>query len=224
MKLSLNGSTIRTTPIMRQIQVAAEAGFQGLEIWFNKVDEHVTAGGTVAEIRQSLDDHGLTAPSCIYLGDWFDTTGEAFRQAWDESKRRIEIAAQLGAPYVIAGPPLGTADYDLGAQRYRQLLELGSEHGVKPSMEFLGFVEQLNTIEDALEVMEKADHPDANTIIDPAHIHRGGGPLESIGKLTANQIGVAHFDDVVADDVVPRSEQLDGDRVWPGDGVFDLRR
>jgi len=224
MKFSLNGSTIRTTPILTQIEAAAAAGFEALEVWFDKVDEHVAAGNTVAEVRNALDDHGLAVPTCIYLGDWFDSSGESHRHVLDECKRRIAIAAELGAPHVIAGPPLGKADYELGARNYRELLEIGAEFGVKPSMEFLGFVDQLNTIEDALEVMTKSGHPDASTVLDPAHIHRGGSPMESISKLTDSQIAVAHFDDVVADDVVHRGEQLDGDRVWPGEGVYDLAR
>jgi len=46
------------------------------------------------------------------------------------------------------------ADHDLGARNYRELLEIGLAMGVKPAMEFLGFVEDINTIEDALERME----------------------------------------------------------------------
>ena len=222
MKYSLNGSTIRTTPILRQIEAAAQAGFEGLEIWFDKVDQHVASGGSVTEIRQAVDDHGLVVPTCIYLGDWFDSAGEACRQALDECRRRMEIASQLGAPCVIAGPPLGKADYQLGAQRYRELLELGAEFGVKPSMEFLGFVDDLNTIEDALEIMQKCGHPDATTVVDPAHIYRGGGSLESLAMLTADQVAVAHFDDCPAD--VPREIQHDEHRVWPGEGIFDLPR
>ena len=43
-----------------------------------------------------------------------------------------------------------------------------------------------------------------------------------IAKLTAQQIAVSHFNDVPADP--PREQQHDKDRVWPGDGIFDLRR
>ena len=50
---------------------------------------------------------------------------------------------QFGATYVIASPPAGEADYDLGAARYRELLEAGESIGVQPAMEFLGFVGQL---------------------------------------------------------------------------------
>ncbi len=222
MLYALNGSTIRTTPILTQIEAAARAGYAGLEIWFDKVDEHVAGGGSVSEIRRALDEHGLSVPTCIYLGDWFDTTGDAYQRALDECQRRFDIAAELGAPYVIAGPPLGSAPYDLGAQHYRELLELGARVGVKPSMEFLGFVEQLNTIEEALEIITRCAHPDATTVIDPAHIYRGGGSVESLALLTSDQIAVAHFDDCPAD--VPREIQQDEHRVWPGDGIFDLTR
>ena len=221
-KYSLNGSTIRTTGVMRQIEVAAAAGYVGIELWFDKIDEHTAAGGTVTEIKQALDDHGLAVPTTIYLYDWFDTTGASYEQALEESKRRMEIGAQLGAPFVIAGPPRGMADYELGAQHYRQLLEIGTTIGIKPAMEFLGFVEQLNTIEDALDVMERSGRGDATTVLDPAHIYRGGGSVEAIAKLRPQQIAISHFDDCPAD--VPQEIQHDEHRVMPGEGIFDLQR
>jgi len=221
-KYSLNGSTIRTTDVMRQIEVAAAAGYVGIELWFDKIDEYTAAGGTVAEIKQALDDHGLAVPTTIYLCDWFDTAGAAYQQALEESKRRMEIGAQLEAPFVIAGPPRGRADYELGARHYRELLEMGAAVGIKPAMEFLGFVEQLNTIEDALDVMERSGRDDATTVLDPAHIYRGGGSVETIASLRPEQIAVSHFDDCPAE--VPREIQEDEHRVMPGEGIFDLSR
>ena len=223
LKLCLNASTIMTTDIMTQIDVAQKTGFTALELWFDHIDDFINEGkGSAADIKKALDDNGLAVPTCIYLGDWFDTEGEAHAVAMDEIKRRLEIASTVGAPHVIAGPPGGKACYDTGAAHYRELLELGDQFGVKPAMEFLGFVEQLNTIEDAIEIMKKSGRDDATTILDPFHIFRGGGDLESIAKLTAQQIAVSHFNDVPADP--PREQQHDKDRVWPGDGIFDLRR
>jgi sugar phosphate isomerase/epimerase len=219
---SLNGSTIHTTQILRQIEAAGAAGYAGIELWFDKVDEHIGRGGSLADIRRALSDHGLAVPTMIYLGDWFDTTGPRYAQALDKCQRRMGIAAELGAPFVIAGPPLGRADYDLGARHYRELLEIGVPMGVRPAMEFLGFVEQLNTIEEALEVMTRSGRSDSTTVLDPAHIYRGGGSVEAIAKLKADQIAVCHFDDCPAN--VPREIQHDGDRVMPGEGIFDLDR
>jgi len=222
LKYCLNASTIMTTPIMTQIEVAAKAGYEGIELWHDHIDAYLKDGGQLADIRKAVDDRGLAVPTTIYLGDWFDTTGDDHTKAIDECKRRLDQSAVLGAPHAIAGPPMGTADYDLGAEHYRELLEIGTERGVKPSMEFLGFVEQLNTIEDALEVMQKSGRDDATTILDPFHIFRGGGSVESIAKLTASQIAVSHFNDVPSDP--PREVQHDKDRVMPGDGHFDLKR
>jgi len=219
---SLNGSTIKTTPLMDQIRVAAEAGYTGIELWHDKIDEYLQSGGQLSDIRKALDDGGLTVPTTIYLCDWFDTSGQEHASALDECRRRLEQSAALGAIHVIASPPGGAANYELGAKNYHELLEIGAEFGVKPSMEFLGFVDQLNTIEDALEIVQKADHPDGTMVIDPFHIYRGGGDVESLSKLTASQIGVAHFMDTI--DTVPREQQHDQHRVMPGDGCFPLDR
>ena len=211
-----------TTPILRQIEVAAQVGYEAIELWHDHIDTFIEQGGSVSDIRKAVDDAGLAVPTTIYLAGWFDTDGEEHANAIDECKRRMEHSAVLGAPHIIAGPPMGTADYDIGANHYRELLEIGDEFGVKPSMEFLGFVDQLNTIEDALEVMEKSGRDDATTILDPFHIFRGGGSVESIAKLSADQIGISHYNDIPAEPT--RLEQHDKDRVMPGDGVFDLRR
>ena len=136
--------------------------------------------------------------------------------------RMMEQSVVLGAPFVIAGPPGGTADCQLGAENYRRLLETGVVMGVKPSMEFLGFVEQLNTIEGALEIIQQCGHEAATTILDPFHIFRGGGSIESIAKLTASQIAISHFNDAPAEPA--RETQHDPDRVMPGDGHLDLHR
>ena len=46
--------------------------------------------------------------------------------------------------------------------------------------------------------------------------------MESIRKLRADQVAVAHFNDTPAEPA--REQQGDEDRVWPGDGHLDLRR
>lgn len=218
----LNASTIQTTPLLRQIAVAAEAGYEGIELWHRDIDAYLRQQGTLRDIRQALDDNGLAVPTTIYLRDWFDTTGDAHEQAMDECRRRLQQAAELGALYVIASPPSGHADYDLGAQRYRQLLETGIALGTRPAMEFLGFVDQLNTIEDALEIVHKCGHTEASIILDPFHVFRGGGTVESMARLQEHQIAISHFNDAPA--VPPREQQHDADRVYPGDGHLDLRR
>lgn len=218
----LNASTIKTTHILQKIAVAGEAGYEAIELWHDDIDAFLKQGGSLGDLRKALDDHNLAVPTTIYLAGWFDTTGPEHDRALDECKRRLDQAAELGAPHAIAAPPADRADYEVGAGRYRELLEIGIEKGVRPSMEFLGFVEQLNTIEDCLDVVTRAAHPQATIILDPFHVFRGGGSVESIALLQEGQIAISHFND--APSFPPRRQQHDPDRVMPGDGHLDLRR
>jgi 2-keto-myo-inositol isomerase len=222
MRLSLNASTIRGTPILRQIEIAALAGYGAIELWFTDVDEHLAKGGTVDELRRAVDDRRLSVPTLIYFGGWLEAPEDEWPQIKESASRRLELTAQLGAHYMIACPPEGRAEVPLAARRYRELLEIGDGIGAWPAFEFLGFVEQYKTIESAHEVLTLAHHPKAATVLDPFHIFRGGGTLEAIATLRSDQIAVAHFNDTPTQ---PRREQQhDRDRVWPGDGHLDLHR
>lgn len=219
----LNSSTIKPTPILEKIRIAAETGYQAIELWHDDIDLYIQSGGTVEDIKKAVDDHGLLVPTTIFLKGWWDTTGAAYDQAIEEIKRRLAQAAVVGAPHSIAGPPHQNAgDFDFGAAQYRKLLEVGREFGVKPVMEYLGFANEVNTIAAALEIMEKSGDPDATTVIDPFHCYRGGGGVEDIAKLKPEQIAISHFNDAPADP--PWNTQRDPDRVMPGDGVIDLKR
>lgn len=218
----LNSSTIMPTPLLEKIRIAGETGYAAIELWHSDLDDHLAAGGTLADVQQALSDHGLEVPTTIFLKGWWDTVGAVYERDMDEVKRRLEQARAVGATYAIAGPPLGSVDFEVGAQHYRRLLEVGAEFGVKPVMEYLGFAAEVNTIEAALQVMQGSGHPDATTVLDPFHCFRGGGSIESIAQLPPEQIAISHFNDSPAHP--PRGLQQDCDRVMPGDGIVDLKR
>src|SRR6516162_1398386 len=218
----LNSSTIRPTPILKKIEIAGKAGYTAIELWHDDIDAHLASGGTLREIRKALDDQNLDVPTTIYVKGWFETTGAAHTAELDECKRRMAQSVEVGALHVIAGPPAGMADHDQGARNYRELLEIGLSMGVRPAMEFLGFVDDINTIEDALEIITRAGHPAGTIVLDPFHIFRGGGSPEGIARLRDSQIAIMHFNDSPASP--PRETQHDKDRVYPGDGHLDLAR
>ena len=203
----LNASTIATTPILRQIEVAAAAGYAAIELWHDHIDTHLETGGTLAEIRRAIDDSGLKIPTTIYLAGWFQPAGPEHEVALTEVRRRLEQAAAVGAEFSIAGPPPGIADRELGARHYAELLELGRLYGVKPAFEYLGFVDDINSIDDAIDIIQRSGHPDATIVVDPFHCWRGGGSPASIRKLQTHQIAISHFNDAPA--VPPAHTQHD---------------
>lgn len=219
---SLNSSTIKTTPILEKIRIAAEAGYAAIELWHDDMDAHIAAGGTIQEIRKCVDDHGLKVPTTIHIHGWFQPTGEEHDQAMDVARRKFEQAAAVGAPFAVAGPPHGKADRTLGKRHYHDLLELGASFGVRPAFEYLGFVEDIKTVDDAIDIIEGCGHPNACVVLDPFHCYVGEGGMESIARLNVEQVAVSHFNDAPAEPS-PHT-QRDPDRVMPGDGAIDLKR
>jgi len=216
----LNASTIRTAPVLQQIKTARDAGYDAIELWHDHLDQHLQRGGTLGEVRRALDDNGLVVPTTIYLAGWFQPAGAEHALALTEARRRLEQSAAVGATHAIAGPPPGPADRALGAVHYHELLEIGRTLGVRPAFEYLGFVEEICRLEDAIDIVNRTQHVDATIVIDPFHCVRGGGSIETIRQLDPRRIAISHFNDCPADP--PFRLQRDEDRVMPGDGVVDL--
>lgn len=221
-KYCLNSSTIQPTPILKKIEVAAKAGYEGIELWHADIDKHLETGGNLKEIRVAIDDSGLAVPTTVMLKGWCEPDGPEFDAGIEECKRRLDQAVAVGAIHAVAGPPHGPVDFEMAAIRYGQLLELGKSMGVKPAMEYLGIAQDINSIDDALKIMLDSRHPDATIVLDPFHDFRGGSGCESIARLKESQIAVVHFDDAPAEPA--REEQRDPHRVMPGEGIIDLKR
>lgn len=217
----LNASTIRPAPLLEKIRIASAAGFRALEIWHDDIESFLAARGSLAEIRHALDDQQLVVPTTIYVKGWFETTGQEHACELEVCRRRFDHAAAIGARHVIAGPPAGRADLELGAQHYRELLDIGLQHGVRPALEYLGFVDEFNSIGKAEHVLRAAGHPEGTIVHDPFHIVRGGGKLADISRLNSREIAIFHFNDMPSNP--PFAQQTDADRVFPGDGCLDLR-
>ena len=217
----LNSSTIRPTPLLEKIRVAGAAGYEGIELWSDDLTKHVEEGGSLQEVKQALADAGLQVPTLIALHGWLGSTGKAHTEALEEAKRCMAQAVEVGAPHIIASPPMEPFDLGRGGADYRELLEIGREIGVAPAMEFLGFMKSVYTIDQAWRIVEEADHPDSTIVMDPFHILRGGGPIESISRVPGEKVAIWHWNDVPTGK--PVAEQTDADRVLPGEGIGPLR-
>ena len=218
----LNSSTIRPTPLLEKIRVAGAAGYRAIELWSDDLDAHLQAGGSQREIVQALGDAGLQVPTVIAVHGWLGSAGTAHARALDEARQRMEQAVSVGAPRIIASPPREPVDLSRAGADYRELLEIGRRIGTAPAMEYLGFVQSVYTIDQAWQIVADADHPDATIVMDPFHILRGGGPLESIARVPGDKVAIWHWNDIP--DTRPVAEQTDEDRVMPGDGVGPLRQ
>lgn len=216
----LNSITIKQAPLLEKLEIAASTGYRAVELWNNELAEYEKSGGSLSEVRRRLDDAGLAVGTIVHLPDWMNATGERKQQVWEQCREILRRGREIGAPYAVAGPPMGPCDLDLAARNYYELCELGREMGVKPAAEFLGFVEGVHDIPTLMSIVDKANHPDGTVVIDFFHMVRGGSTLQDLQAVPAEKIAIVHLDD--APGHIPFEQQSDADRVLPGDGAIDL--
>lgn len=220
-KFCLNTSTIKPQPLLEKIRLTAEAGFAGVELWINDVYEFVGQGGEVSDVEKAVQDHGLIVPCTIAMRQWGEASDLEYPLMLEEAKRRMELAARLGAPYIVATPPRDPCDLEVLTARYRDLLEIGRQVGTKPAFEYISFFKSAYRLDQAWQVVQNANDDDATLILDAFHTWNSGGTVDDLSVVPADRICHYHIDD--ADPNIPAGQQTDPDRVMIGDGAIDLR-
>lgn len=218
--LCLNTSTIKPQPLLEKIRIAAAAGFAGVELWINDIYQYVGQGGEVRDVQQALGDHGLIVPCTIALRGWGEAIGREYELMLEEARRRMELAARIGAPYVVATPPREPCEINQLVDRYGDLLEIGRAVGIRPTFEYISFFAGAQTLDVAWEVVQQVADDDATLIPDAFHTWNSHSTAELLSQIPAERISHYHIDDGNPD--IPRYEQTDPDRVMIGDGPIDL--
>jgi 2-keto-myo-inositol isomerase len=224
----LNMSTINggEVPIRNQIKIAANAGYDAVELWLRDVDKYVAGGGDLASLRKEIADLGLGVDSAIAFGKWIVDDDKERKAGLDQAKKDMESIRALGGVR-IAAPPVGATNepglnLNAAADRYRALLEVGRSVGVTPQVELWGFSKNLATLAEVLYVAAAANDPDACVLLDIYHLYKGGSDFSNIGLVPGAKMHCLHMNDYPADP--PRPTIADKDRVYPGDGVAPIAR
>ncbi|MDA7618425.1 sugar phosphate isomerase/epimerase [bacterium] len=221
-KLCLNTSTIKPQPLLEKIRLAGETGYDGIELWINDLYDHVGKGGEISDVEKALGDQGLMVPCCIAIRQWGDMDGWEYKLVLDEAKRRFELGARIGAPYIVATPPIENCDLSRLPARYADLLEIGRQTGIKPTFEYISFFKSIHTLRQAWEIVQQTDDPDATLILDAFHNWNSGSTMDDLQRIPVDKISHYHIDD--AHPGKPKLSQTDPDRVMIGDGVIDLKK
>jgi len=223
-KFCLNTSTIRPASLVEKIQAAAKAGFDSLELWSDELTRYEQEGGSLEDLRKRIEDNGLEVASIIALHRWMQTEGEEHKQALEEARRRLDQAARLRCPHIVASPTPNRPGVDIldAARRYRELVDLGQRFEVIPAMEFLGFFQNVFRLGQAVAIAIESGHPLACIVPDTFHMFRGGSGFSGLRHLNGSFLAIFHINDAPAEP--PRERQSDAHRVLPGDGVLPLEQ
>jgi len=220
-RVSLNTSTIRgyQLPVEKQIDLCAEAGFDGIELWVSDVEAYVKQGGTVAELGRRIKQHGLVLENMIAFSTWMADDAVERAAGIQKMRQDMELTAGLGGKYIAAPvqgiPAVVKQKLPEYSDRYRVILEEGVQAGVTPLLELWGGG-ALNQLSDTAAITIGAAHPNASMLLDFYHLYRGGNSFDSLRQLNGGVLPVFHINDYPGS--IPREALEDADRVFPGDG------
>ncbi len=227
-RFCLNTSTIsgQNPGLLKYIEIAAAAGYDGVELWINDVKEYINKGNSVESLSTFIKTKGISVFNIISFTSWMVDDDEKRKAGLKELEDEMKMAKALGC-HRIAAPPAGVEkgeaiDFQKAGTRYREILELGRKYNVMPLLEFWGASGTLYNFSQALAIAAAANDPDARILPDVYHLFRGGSGFNCLKMVNGKVIDIIHFNDYPASK--PVDEQTDSDRVYPGDGAAPLKQ
>ena len=223
--LALNASTIRPAAPMDKIAIAAETGWDAIELWINDLEQLEADGHNLKEVAKQIQEKGLFVPNIIGLWDCMPEGEDAFAASLEKTRERMRRCSDIGSHFVAAIPAPDRPDFDLawGAECYRRLLDIGrNDYKLTVAVEYVGFLKGVFRLGQASAIGLDANDPDACLICDTFHLWRGGSGFNGIRHLDPNFIANFHWNDIPKETV--REEGGDADRVYPGDGDLPLHQ
>ncbi|MBX2815921.1 MAG: sugar phosphate isomerase/epimerase [Saprospiraceae bacterium] len=210
--------------IEREIEIAAEAGYDGIEVWIRSIEAYLEAGGTLTDLKKKASDLGLSIENAIGFAQWIVDDNDTRSAALEQARREMDMLSALGCTR-IAAPPAGATkipglSLDAAAERFRALCDIGSQNGVMPQLEIWGFSANLSKLSEVLYVASECGHPDTRILPDAYHLYKGGSDFDGLKLLSRNAVEIFHLNDYPSN---PGREEIgDADRVYPGEGVAPL--
>ncbi|MBA4031634.1 MAG: xylose isomerase [Planctomyces sp.] len=222
----LNTSTIRgqKIPLVDEVKIASEAGYDGIEPWINEIDTYVKEGGSLPDLNKRIADAGLTVESAIGFAAFLVDDPAQRQKGLDEARRCMRLVKAIGGSR-IAAPPVGVTDrtgmdLDVLAERFAALVQVGREEGVWPQLELWGFSKTLHKLGEVAYLLAQCGDVNALALLDAYHIYKGGSAFGGLGAFAGSRMKCFHINDYPAD---PPFETIkDEHRVYPGDGVCPL--
>ena len=108
------------------IEIAAKAGYDGIELWTNDIKEYLKNGNKLSDLAKIIDSAGLKVENAIGFAPWMVSDNEKRRLGLIQLEEEMNWLAALGGKR-IAAPPAGVGrdepiDWLVAGLRYKAAL------------------------------------------------------------------------------------------------------
>ena len=204
-----------------KLQAAAQAGFDGVEIF---EPDLIAAPFAPGEIRSRCADLGLSIDLYQPFRDFDSTDAGALERNLRRARHKFEVMRSLGTDLVLVcsnvSPDAVPHDDQLAEQLHR-LADAAADAGVRICYEALAWGREVNTYDHSWRVVRAADHPALGLCLDSFHILSRGSDPAGIADIPGDKLFFLQLADAPHQDmnVLQWSRHY---RLFPGQGAFDL--
>ena len=226
-RFAMHSATTGASTLLDAIDVARAGDFDAIEIGSDKLAEHLAAGGTLGEVRQSLGRTGIEALALsttepIALPRGTDDVAALARA----HESLCESAADIGCSFLVVRPPrpmdqaMPRIWHDTVARTLASVSRTAADHGIRVALEFVGTGSStVRTFAQAREIASAAAPP-VGLVLDAFHFHAGASTYAMLDGLDAASVCIVRLND---SENLPLENLSDANRTLPGDGVIAMR-
>ena len=203
---------------------AARVGFRGLGLWHADI-EHQLESSSLREMRSIFEDAGLAHLQVEFLADFFAEPGTPERAESDRRRRLLfDTAGEFGAHHIKVGNIPGTpCPLERLIQEFAALCDqAANETDATVVYEFMPFDVNVNTLEDALELVTGAARPNGGLAIDTWHMAKLGIAPDELNRIPAEYLSWVELSDGQLQNMEDRIDETVNHRRLPGEGEFDI--
>lgn len=215
-------ATTMSASFADDVLACAEAGFQLVEVWLTKLEQHLEKESMEAT-KRLLADHRVKPVAAAYQGGLLLSQGEERRTHFDLCQRRLGLCQELAIETLLVVPDFAdrveTADLQRARVSLAQAAQLAASYDVRLALEFRSNTRWCACLETAQSLVVACGEPNVGVALDAFHYWTGPSKLADVERCPVERLFHVQVCDLAG---VPRELATDSDRVLPGDGDIDL--
>lgn len=198
---TLHGLSTMHCNLKTDIRIAAETGYEALELVEMKLFRFMDCGCHVKDLMPIFEKHNIK-PVCINALKGVERIGTKEKaQLMEDAGRLCEAAEIMGCPTIQLVPfcELESKPWQdvlkLTAKNIAEIADIGSNHGVRFQLEPIAWA-PIHSLRQSLQVIEEVGRDNVGMVIDFWHLTAGEETLpDDVTKLDKTIIYGVHFCD-----------------------------
>lgn len=230
MQFGLHGLLVRYSNVATDIRIAAETGYDAVELHTDKLDRYLAAGFTGGDLRSVLNTQGMKVSCIDIIGDVETQNPEKKRGVFEKTELLSCTAREIGCDTIQLNGFMELSDRSEGenirltARNIREICKIGAEYGIRFQYEGAAWT-PIHSLDQCRALVEEVEEDNFGLVIDFWHFwaSRGGGP-EDVARLDASLIYGVHISDGYRPaEGEPWVDETDLRGALPGDGDIPVQ-